>query len=69
MYIAQDKRIYMYDENDHEYEVDMELLEEAGYLVGLYLEGPHQGKEFFLNGQQEFDAQMKWKEEQDEYEY
>lgn len=68
MYI-EDKRIYMYDENDHEYEVDMAFLDEVGYLVGLYVEGPNHGEEFILNDQQQFDAEMKWKEKQEEDDY
>jgi len=51
-----DNRIYMIDEDDYEYEVDMELLDEVGYLAGVYTEGPRIGEEFILDTDQEFDA-------------
>jgi len=65
-----DKRIYMIDENDHveaqprcyEFEVDMELLEEIGYLVGVWQEGPMKGEEFILSPQQEQDAVCQFKD-------
>ena len=63
-----DNRIYMIDEDDYEYEVDMELLDEVGYLAGVYTEGPRIGEEFILDTDQEFDATEKYKQElEDEY--
>lgn len=63
-----DKRIYMFDQDDYEYEVDMELLDEVGYLTGVYTEGPRIGEEFILDSDQEFDAVEKYKEElEDDY--
>ena len=53
-----DNRIYMIDEDDYEYEVDMELLDEVGYLAGVYTEGPRIGEEFILDTDQEFDAEL-----------
>jgi len=58
-----DNRIYMIDEDDYEYEVDMELLDEVGYLAGVYTEGPRIGEEFILDTDQEFDAVEKHREE------
>ena len=55
-FLFEDKRIYMVDEDDYEYEVDMALLDEVGYLVGMYTEGPRFGEEFILDTDQEFDA-------------
>jgi len=58
----------MIDEDDYEYEVDMELLDEVGYLAGVYTEGPRIGEEFILDTDQEFDATEKHKQElEDEY--
>jgi len=57
-----DTRIYMIDENDHEFEVDMSLLDEVGYLSGVYQEGPRIGEEFILDEQQQFDAEMQYKD-------
>jgi len=57
-----DTRIYMIDENDHEFEVDMSLLDEVGYLSGVYQEGPHISEEFVLDEQQQFDAEMQYKD-------
>jgi len=61
-----DKRIYMVDADDYEYEVDMELLDEVGYLTGVYTEGPRVGEEFILDSDQEFNAVEKYKEELEE---
>ena len=58
-----DNRIYMIDEDDYEYEVDMELLDEVGYLAGVYTEGPRIGEEFILDTDQEFNAVEKHREE------
>ena len=64
----QDMRIYMFDEEGYEYEVDMELLDEVGYLAGVYIKGPKVGEEFILDSDQQFDAEMQWKEElEDDY--
>jgi len=57
-----DTRIYMIDENDHEFEVDMSLLDEVGYLSGVYQEGPRISEEFILDEQQQFDAEMQYKD-------
>jgi hypothetical protein len=57
-----DTRIYMIDENDHEFEVDMSLLDEVGYLSGVYQEGPRISEEFVLDEQQQFDAEMQYKD-------
>jgi hypothetical protein len=57
-----DTRIYMIDENDHEFEVDMSLLDEVGYLSGVYIEGPRISEEFILDEQQQFDAEMQYKD-------
>jgi len=67
-----DTRIYMIDENDHEFEVDMSLLDEVGYLSGVYIEGPRISEEFVLDEQQQFDAEMQYKDilrsiEEEEY--
>jgi len=62
----QDMRIYMFDEEGYEYEVDMELLDEVGYLTGVYTEGPKIGEEFILDSDQQFDAEMQWRNEQEE---
>jgi len=67
-----DTRIYMIDENDHEFEVDMSLLDEVGYLSGVYQEGPRISEEFVLDEQQQFDAEMQYKDilrsiEEEEY--
>jgi len=61
-----DKRIYMVDEDDYEYEVDIDLLDEVGYLTGVYTEGPRVGEEFILDSDQEFNAVEKYKEELEE---
>ena len=61
-----DNRIYMIDENDYEYEVDMELLDEVGYLAGVYTEGPRIGEEFILDTDQEHNAICEYKEKLDE---
>lgn len=67
-FLFEDKRIYMVDQDDYEYEVDMELLDEAGYLTGVYTEGPRAGEEFILNADQEFNAMVQYKEElEDDY--
>jgi len=58
-----DNRIYMIDEDDYEYEVDIDLLDEVGYLAGVYTEGPRIGEEFILDTDQEFNAVEKYKEE------
>ena len=58
-----DNRIYMIDEDDYEYEVDIDLLDEVGYLAGVYTEGPRIGEEFILDTDQEFDAVEKHGEE------
>ena len=60
-----DKRIYMVDEDDYEYEVDMALMDEVGYLAGVYTEGPKIGEEFILDNDQQFDAETLWKEQQE----
>ena len=60
-----DKRIYMIDEDDYEYEVDMALLDEVGYLAGVYTEGMKAGEEFILDSDQQFDAEMQWRDEQE----
>jgi len=62
-FLFEDKRIYMFDKDDHEYEVDMALLDEVGYLAGVYTEGPRVGEEFILDNDQQFDAEMQWKEQ------
>ena len=59
-----DNRIYMIDEDDYEYEVDIDLLDEVGYLTGVYTEGPRIGEEFILDTDQQFDAEMQWRNEQ-----
>lgn len=64
-----DNRIYMLDENDYEYEVDIDLLDEVGYLAGVYTEGPKIGEEFILNSTQEHDAICEYKEQLEEEEY
>ena len=61
-----DKRIYMVDEDDYEYEVDMALMDEVGYLTGVYIKGPKVGEEFILDSDQQFDAEMQWRNEQEE---
>jgi len=53
----------MIDEDDYEYEVDIDLLDEVGYLAGVYTEGPRIGEEFILDTDQEFNAVEKYKEE------
>jgi len=64
-----DNRIYMIDEDDYEYEVDMDLLDEVGYLAGVYTEGPRIGEEFILDTDQEHDAICGYKEQLEEEEY
>jgi len=64
-----DNRIYMIDEDDYEYEVDMELLDEVGYLAGVYTEGPRIGEEFILDTDQEHNAICEYKEQLEEEEY
>jgi len=61
-----DKRIYMVDEDDYEYEVDIGLLDEVDYLTGVYTEGPKIGEEFILDSGQQFDAEMQWRRQQEE---
>ena len=58
-----DNRIYMIDEDDYEYEVDMELLDDVGYLAGVYTEGPKVGEEFILDNTQEHNAICQYKEQ------
>ena len=54
-----DPRVYIYDENDHELEVDMELLED-GYEYGLRLTGPTMGEEVRLTDNQMAEARDKY---------
>jgi len=67
-FLFEDKRIYMFDQDDYEYEVDMALLHEVGYLAGVYTEGPRVGEDFILDTGQQFDAEMQWKTEQENLE-
>jgi hypothetical protein len=67
MTTKQDMRIYMVDEDDYEYEVDMALMDEVGYLTGVYTEGPKIGEEFILDNDQQFDAETLWKEQQESH--
>jgi len=62
-FLFEDKRIYMFDEDDYEYEVDMALLDEVGYLAGVYTEGPRVGEEFILANKPEHDAIWRDKEQ------
>ena len=46
-----DPRVYIYDEDDHELEVDMELVED-GYPYAVYMSGPMKGEEIKLSASQ-----------------
>jgi len=59
----------MIDEDDYEYEVDIDLLDEVGYLTGVYTEGPRVGEEFILDTDQEHNAIYEYKEQLEEEEY
>lgn len=62
-----DPRVYIYDENDNELEVDMESLED-GYEYGLCLTGPTMGEEVRLTDDQMAEARDKYMLLVDEYE-
>lgn len=62
-----DPRVYIYDEDDCELEVDMELVEE-GYEYGLCLTGPMMGEEVRLSDSQITEARDKFMLLVDEYE-
>ena len=62
-----DPRVYIYDEDDCELEVDMELLED-GYEYGLCLTGPTMGEEVRLSDSQITEARDKFMLLVDEYE-
>lgn len=62
-----DPRVYIYDEDDHELEIDMELLED-GYEYGLCLTGPTMGEEVRLTDRQMAEARDKYMLLVDEYE-
>jgi hypothetical protein len=46
-----DNRVYLVDQDDYEYEVEMSLFDD-GVEVGVYLNGPNAGVEFHLNSSQ-----------------
>ena len=49
--ILEDKRVYLYNEYEHELEVDLALMDD-GIYVGVWLDGPDAGVEVDLNSVQ-----------------
>lgn len=62
-----DPRVYIYDEDDCELEVDMELVED-GYPYAVYMSGPMSGEEIKLSDSQITEARDKFMLLVDEYE-
>ena len=48
---VEDKRVYLYNEHDHELEVDLALMDD-GICVGTWLDGPDKGEEIELSHSQ-----------------
>ena len=49
--IYEDKRVYLYNEYEHELEVDLALMDD-GIYVGVWLDGPYAGVEVDLTSSQ-----------------